>query len=212
MAGPWSPPPASWRSTGTMPLVSCTLAGLASIARGMPYVSTAMLTFTPRILLPPSTPRAMQFGAEGQVRLSITTVLGSAVSPQASRRVRRSRSADGAPARAASSGRTSTSGNASQDAGVVLAGRTAVPMECTSKRPEPGPQTYQTAPRSASAGTHLLRTHSEGVPVRRRPRCREPLPGGLTVAASLHTSSDASSLPLGGSPETPPCFIRSLLY
>ncbi len=46
----------------------------------------------PRILLPPSTPRAKQVGAEGQVRLSMTTALGSGVSPQARRQVRRSRS------------------------------------------------------------------------------------------------------------------------
>jgi hypothetical protein len=44
------------------------------------------------IFLPPSMPRVKQLGAERQERLSITTVLGSAVSPQASRQVRRSRS------------------------------------------------------------------------------------------------------------------------
>ncbi|WP_448192959.1 hypothetical protein [Azospirillum sp. sgz301742] len=46
----------------------------------------------PWIFLPPSTLRAKQLGAEGQVRLSITTVLGSGASPQASRHVRRNRS------------------------------------------------------------------------------------------------------------------------
>ena len=92
MAGPWKPRPAISRRTGTMPLVSCTLAGAASIASGTPYFSTARWTFTPRIFLPPSTPRAKQLGAEGQVRLSITMALGSAVSPQVSRHVRRSRS------------------------------------------------------------------------------------------------------------------------
>ena len=75
-----------------MPLVSCTLAGAALIASGMPYFSTAMLTLTPRTFLPPSKPRAKQPGAEGLVRLSITTVLGSTVSPQAKRHARRSRS------------------------------------------------------------------------------------------------------------------------
>lgn len=36
---------------------------------------------TPRSFFPPSTRRAKQLGAERQVRLSITTALGSAVSP-----------------------------------------------------------------------------------------------------------------------------------
>src|SRR4051794_37597781 len=74
-----------------MPLVSWVLAGETSIASGMPYFSTATWILTPRIFLPPSMPRVKQLGAERQERLSITTVLGSVVSPQASRQVRRSR-------------------------------------------------------------------------------------------------------------------------
>src|SRR4051794_11014051 len=74
-----------------MPLVSWVLAGATSIPNGMPYLSTATWILTPRIFLPPSMPRVKQLGAERQERLSITTVLGSAVSPQASRQVRRSR-------------------------------------------------------------------------------------------------------------------------
>src|SRR3954451_21300800 len=75
-----------------MPLVLCVLAGETSIASGRPYFSTATWILTPLIFLPPSMPRVKQLGAERQERLSITTVLGSAVSPQASRQVRRSRS------------------------------------------------------------------------------------------------------------------------
>ncbi len=63
------------------------------------------MNLTPRIFLPPSKLRSKQLGAErhdlladsrpladGERRLSITTAVGSAVSPQASRQVRRSRS------------------------------------------------------------------------------------------------------------------------
>ena len=50
------------------------------------------LDLEPRIFLPPSMPRAKQLGAERQERLSITTTLGSGLSPQARRQVRRSRS------------------------------------------------------------------------------------------------------------------------
>src|SRR5689334_25304850 len=75
-----------------MALVSWWLAGATSIARGMPYFSTATWILTPRTFLPPSTPRAKQLGAERQERLSITTTLGSGLSPQSRRQVRRSRS------------------------------------------------------------------------------------------------------------------------
>src|SRR5690349_21616401 len=75
-----------------MPLLSWVLTGVTSIASGIPYFSTATWIFTPLIFLPPSTPRSKQLGAERQERLSITTVLGSGVSPQASRQERRSRS------------------------------------------------------------------------------------------------------------------------
>jgi hypothetical protein len=63
--------------------VSWQFAGATSIARGMPYFSTAIWILTPRIFLPPSMPRAKQLGAERQERLSMTTALGSAVPPQA---------------------------------------------------------------------------------------------------------------------------------
>ena len=75
-----------------MPLVSWTFAGETSIASGMPCFSTPRWTWTPWIFLPPSKPRSKQLGADLQDRLSMTTALGSAVSPQASRQVRRSRS------------------------------------------------------------------------------------------------------------------------
>src|SRR3954465_10881427 len=75
-----------------MPLVSCVLADATSILSGMPCLSTATWILTPRIFLPPSMPRVKQLGAERQERLSITTVLGSAVSPQARPRGARSRS------------------------------------------------------------------------------------------------------------------------
>nr|WP_085091585.1 hypothetical protein [Azospirillum oryzae] len=105
-----------------MPLMSCTLAGAAS-ASGMPLFSTAIWTFTPRIFLPPSTPRAKQLGAEGQVRLSVTTVLGSAGSPRPLRRygcqLRQHLIHEGIDIR-----------ELSQEAGVVLAGRTALPIDC----------------------------------------------------------------------------------
>src|ERR1700751_5079313 len=66
-----------------MALVSWRFAGATSIARGMPYCSTAIWILTPRIFLPPSMPRAKQLGAERQERLSMTTALGSGGSPQA---------------------------------------------------------------------------------------------------------------------------------
>jgi hypothetical protein len=78
--------------TGTMALVSWRFAGATSIASGMPYFSTAIWILTPRIFLPPSMPRAKQLGAERPERLSMTTVLGSGVSPQVRRQMRRSRS------------------------------------------------------------------------------------------------------------------------
>src|SRR3954463_6016052 len=68
-----------------MALVSWRFAGVTSIARGMPYFSTAIWILTPRIFLPPSMPRAKQLGAERQERLSMTTALGSGASPQAKR-------------------------------------------------------------------------------------------------------------------------------
>src|SRR3954469_19072470 len=72
-----------------MALVSWRFAGATSIAKGMPYFSTASWILTPRTFLPPSTPRSKQLGAERQERLSMTTTLGSGVSPQARRQVRR---------------------------------------------------------------------------------------------------------------------------
>src|SRR3954468_20362954 len=71
-----------------MAFVSWRFAGATSIASGMPYFSTAIWILTPRTFLPPSTPRSKQLGAERQERLSITTVLGSAVSPHARRQER----------------------------------------------------------------------------------------------------------------------------
>ena len=82
------------RKTGTMAFVSWRFAGETSIARGMPYFSTAIWILTPWIFLPPSMPRAKQLGAERQERLSMTTALGSGASPQARRQVRRSRSSN----------------------------------------------------------------------------------------------------------------------
>src|SRR3954452_25142177 len=72
-----------------MAFVSWRFAGATSIASGMPYFSTAIWILTPRTFLPPSTPRSKQLGAERQERLSITTTLGSGLSPQARRQVRR---------------------------------------------------------------------------------------------------------------------------
>jgi hypothetical protein len=48
------------------------------------------LDFDATDFLPPSLPRSKQLGAERQERLSITTTLGSGLSPQARRQVRRS--------------------------------------------------------------------------------------------------------------------------
>src|ERR1700721_2326959 len=84
LAAPWKPPSASSRRTGTTPFVSCRFARETSIARGTPYLSTARWILTPRIFFPPSMPRSKQLGAERQDRLSMTTALGSGVSPQAS--------------------------------------------------------------------------------------------------------------------------------
>src|ERR1700722_17161527 len=53
-----------------MAFVSWRFAGATSIARGMPYFSTAIWILMPRIFLPPSMPRAKQLGAERQERLS----------------------------------------------------------------------------------------------------------------------------------------------
>jgi hypothetical protein len=88
-----------------MPVLSWTFASGTSIASGMPYFSTPKWTLTPQIFLPPSMPRPKQLGAERQDLspdsrlladsergLSMTTAVGSAVSPQASRHVRRRRS------------------------------------------------------------------------------------------------------------------------
>jgi hypothetical protein len=64
---PRKPPSASSRRTGTMALVSWRFAGATSIARGVPYFSTAIWILTPRmprIFLPQSMPRAKQLGAE----------------------------------------------------------------------------------------------------------------------------------------------------
>src|SRR4051794_32056213 len=72
-----------------MAFVSWRFAGATSIAKGMPYFSTASWILTPRIFLPPSMPRSKQLGAERQDRLSITTALGSGPSPQARRQRRR---------------------------------------------------------------------------------------------------------------------------
>src|SRR5690242_18024984 len=62
----------------------------------MPYFSTPRWTVTPQIFLPPSKPRSKQLGADlqdlspdscpladSERGLSITTALGSAISPQA---------------------------------------------------------------------------------------------------------------------------------